>query len=315
MTRPIRDLIVYCDRASTTASTLARRLNGRRLYASPNRRLRSTSGSLCINYGTSHSPNFRLGDKSIILNPPEAVSKAISKRLSYEAFRHREVPTLEYTTSRELASQWVREGCGTLARRDGLSSGQGIVFVPKGSQSCPDADFYTKYFPKTREYRAHVFKGKLIDLTQKRLQNGRSKPEDGDSVSRIVRSLENGWIHAHEFVVSEGVRASIEQAAVAALAALGLDFGAVDVLVVEVREGSKKPTRLAVCEVNTAPGLANETTLKAYHDAFLSYYQSTVDSRRVIIPRRRKVRKEVLVWITTKKGNRVQRLRERLVYE
>lgn len=316
--RPLRDLIIYCDRASNTARELARRLNGRRLYASPNHRLRSTSGSLCINYGTSHSPNFRLGEKSIILNSPEAVSKAISKRLSHESFRTSSIPTLEFTTDRTTASKWVQEGNSVLCRRDGLSAGAGIVYIPKGSQSVPEADFYTKYFPKTHEYRAHVFKGKLIDLTQKRLQNGQAKNEKEDAVKRIVRSLDNGWIHAHQGMDSDSHRRKrLEEAAVGAVAALGLDFGAVDILLFVPDKGPRKASDvLAVCEVNTAPGLANETTLAAYAASIKAEYDSTSAIRTIPrIPRRRRVRKAVLVEITTRKGNKVKRMRDRWVYE
>jgi hypothetical protein len=315
MTRPIRDLIVYCDRASDTARELARRLNSRRLWANPNRKLRSTAGSLCINYGTSHSPNFGLGDKSIILNPPEAVTRAISKRVSYEAFLREGVSTLDYTKDRGIASTWLQEGSGVLCRRDGLSGGNGIMFVPKGSQSCPDADFYTKYFPKTHEYRAHVVRGQMIDLTQKRLQNGTTQSEDRSPVEKIVRSLENGWVHAHNFSILPATREAIEKAAVAAVEALGLDFGAADILYVAREEGSRKPPRLAVCEVNTAPGLANEVTLNAYASVFRDCYNSTRDSRRVVVQRRRRIKKQVLVEIVTRKGNKVKRMRDRWIYE
>lgn len=314
--RPLRDLIIYCDRASNTARELARRLNGRRLYASPNHRLRSTAGSLCINYGTSHSPNFGLGTKSIILNSPEAVSKAISKRLSHAAFKASGTPTLEFTGSRDDATAWVQAGCSVLCRRDGLSGGQGITFVSKGAQSVPEADFYTKYFPKTHEYRAHVFKGRMIDLTQKRLQNGTTESKDRSPIEKIVRSLENGWIHAHGIDVSSELRASIEKVAVAAVAALGLDFGAVDILYVDRKVRSKRPSELAVCEVNTAPGLANETTIAAYVASIKAEYDSTSAIRAIPrVPRRRRARKAVLVEITTRKGNKVKRMRDRWVYE
>lgn len=316
--RPLRDLIIYCDRASNTARELARRLNARRLYASPNHRLRSTNGSLCINYGTSHNPNFGLGEKSIILNPPEAVSKAISKRISHALFKAAGVPTLELTEDQRIATSWVREGVGVLCRRDGLSHGAGIIYVPKGSETCPDSDFYTKYFPKTHEYRAHVFKGKLIDLTQKRLQNGVAQVEDRDSVARIVRSLDNGWIHAHSFDLGPVQKAEIEKSAVAALDSLGLDFGAVDILAKVSAKHPQRPPVLAVCEVNTAPGLANEQTLAAYVQAITQHYIETKSVRTVVLAKtlkRKKVKKLVPVTFVSRKGNRITRMRERYVYE
>lgn len=315
--RKTRDLVIYCDRPSDTARELSKRLNARRLFGTSANRLRSLAGALVVNYGTGHNPTFNLGAKSVVLNKPEAVLRAISKRSSYEAFLSKSVPTLDFTRDKGVASAWLQEGSGVLCRRDGLSGGAGIVFVPKGSKSLPDADFYTKYFAKTHEYRAHVFSGRLIDLTQKRLQNGASKDANAPAETRIVRSLENGWVHAHGEIYTPGdVRSRIEKLAVDALGALGLDFGAVDVLAKFSDKHPNQPPVLVVCEVNTAPGLANEVTLKAYEKAILAHYESTRDARSVpVVPRRRRVRKLVKVWITTKKGNRVQRDRERWVYE
>lgn len=314
--RALRDFVIYCDRASDTAGELSRRLNARRLYSHPTHKLRSLAGSLCINYGTGHSPNFGLGVKSIILNSPEAVSRAISKRVSYESFSRNQIPTLDFSTERDTALAWAKKGSGVLCRRDGLSGGKGISFVPKGSGDVPKADFYTRYFAKSHEYRAHVVKDRLIDLTQKRLQNGAAKGDDSETVVRIVRSLENGWIHAHGFECSQKLKKDLEDVAVRAVRALGLDFGAVDILVKVNSKHPSEPPQLAVCEINTAPGLANEVTLKAYVDAFSNQYISTSSVRAVAVPRRkRRVQKQVLVWITTRKDNRVQRERMRTFYE
>jgi hypothetical protein len=321
MARRLRDLILYCDRPSDSARELASRLNCRRLYGRPTTsRLRNTGGALVVNYGTSHGPEWRLGDKAVVLNPPDKILNAISKVKAHERFvSAANVPTLELTTDIGLASQWLQEGSGVLCRRDGLSGGRGITYVPKGTQSpLPQSDFYTKYFPKTHEYRAHVFRGRLIDLTQKRLKNGAKKDETASAESKIVRSLDNGWVHTHEALdLSDSRRARLEEAACAAVSALGLDFGAVDILVYTPDKGPRKGTDVvAVAEVNTAPGLGNEVTLKAYEDSITRYYSDTRADRAVAIPvRRRKVRKQTLVWITTKKGNRVQRLRDRWVYE
>jgi D-alanine-D-alanine ligase-like ATP-grasp enzyme len=71
-----------------------------------------------------------------------------------------------------------------------------------------------------------------------------------------VRSYENGWIFAREDVVRNP---AAEAAAIAAVASLGLDFGAVDVI---LREG-----KAYVLEVNTAPGIEG-ATLSAYLEAF-----------------------------------------------
>jgi hypothetical protein len=237
---------------------------------------------------------------------------------SHERFIDSGVPALEQTTEPDVAAKWLQEGYGVLCRRDGLSGGRGITYVPKGSSDpLPQSDFYTKYFPKTHEFRAHVFSGRLIDLTQKKLKNGQSKQDGADPVAKIVRSLDNGWVHAHEGLdVSPERRERLEKAACAAVGALGLDFGAVDILLYVPDKGPRKGTDvLAVAEVNTAPGLANEVTLKAYEDCIRELYVSTGDSRRVeLVRKRRKIKCNCLVTIETRKGNRVKRVRERWVY-
>lgn len=309
--RRLRDLILYCDRPSDSVRELADRLSARRLFGEARRKLRLTNGSLVLNYGTSHSPSWSFGDKSVVINHPDKIINSISKVKSHALFTDSGIPRLEQTIDRELASKWVQEGSAVLCRRDGLSGGRGITFVPKGSPGpLPQSDFYTKYFPKTHEYRAHVVRGRLIDLTQKRLKNGATKDETDASEAKVVRSLENGWIHAHEFTIDQGTRDSIEKAAVQAVEALGLDFGAVDILFMEPRKKGNKPARLAVCEVNSAPGLSNEPTLNAYVEAIKQWYSDTASDRAVSLrKRRKKVRKLVKVWITTRKGNRVQRER------
>jgi hypothetical protein len=319
--RKLRDLIIYCDRASNAASELAKQLNCRRIYATASRKLRRTDGSLVINYGTSAAPNWTLGNKSVLLNDPQQVLNSISKVTSYGKFRDASIPCIDFTTEHSVAAGWQSNGDNVLSRRDGLSGGRGISFS-KDTGNVTVADFYAKYFPKTHEYRAHVFKGRVIDITQKKLSQPEAGPQPGVADvagtrtlhQRVVRSLDNGWVHAHENVHLPGnVRQTLEESAVRAVEALGLHFGAVDIV---ARFSKKSPDKLlsyAVLEVNTAPGLGNQTTIKAYVDAIKELYERTRNDRA--IPVRRRVRKMVPVTFVSKKGNRITRMRERWVYE
>jgi hypothetical protein len=327
--RPLRDLILYCDRPSNTVNELARRLNSRRIYGDPSRRLRDTRGGLIINYGTGHHPNWNRGDKSILVNSPEAIQQAISKVTSYERFKEAGVPTVEFTTDHDVARGWAVEGINVLSRRDGLSSGSGITFS-KDDGNVRKSDFYVKYFPKTHEYRVHVFRDRsnqssgrgeavdsyrVIDITQKKRSTGVVSEGDGRSVyQRVVRSLDNGWVHAHgELHLPAETLVAISKAAVDACAALGLDFCAVDVLARYSKKDPNKLLELAVCECNTAPGLANEVTINAYINAIERLYEITSNDRRV--PVRRRVRKLVPVTFVSRKGNRITRMRWRRVWE
>ncbi|OYV41136.1 MAG: hypothetical protein B7Z80_02670 [Rhodospirillales bacterium 20-64-7] len=110
---------------------------------------------------------------------------------------------------------------------------------------------YTKYIFKVREFRVHVVNGAVID-TQQKIRDPEKEP-----LSWKVRSHENGFIFARNGIVPSDTRDNL---ACSACTALGLDFGAVDI--VEDKKGN-----FYVLEINTAPGLEGQT-IKSYGDAF-----------------------------------------------
>ena len=79
-----------------------------------------------------------------------------------------------------------------------------------------------------------------------------------------VRNLANGWVFCRDNVVEpDGLR----DAAVSACAALGLDFGAVDII------WNERENKCYVLEVNTAPGLQG-TTLENYANAIAAWIKA-----------------------------------------
>jgi glutathione synthase/RimK-type ligase-like ATP-grasp enzyme len=110
---------------------------------------------------------------------------------------------------------------------------------------------YTRYFKGRDEYRIHVAGGEVIDRQQKR----RRLDDEGEAHAfNAIRNVANGWVFCRDDVE---VIPMADEAAVAAVDALGLDFGAVDLKVNQQR------TRVGVLEVNTAPGLEG-TSLGIY---------------------------------------------------
>jgi Fe-S cluster assembly iron-binding protein IscA len=98
-----------------------------------------------------------------------------------------------------------------------------------------------------------VFKGSVIDFVQKKLKSGFTpKP--------YIRSHDNGWVFCREGVE---LPSKVKEAAIEAVAALNLDFGAVDLAI------SKKGS-VCVFEVNTAPGIEG-TTVTNYAKAISAY--------------------------------------------
>lgn len=110
-------------------------------------------------------------------------------------------------------------------------------------------DYYVQYLKARAEYRYHVAFGKIILCTKKKLAEG----EEDDS---IIKNHQNGkWL---QVVCKETPRFSAS--CVKAVAALGLDFGAVDFI--------NYKTEPVILEVNTAPGLQVQNRLDAYVKAF-----------------------------------------------
>jgi glutathione synthase/RimK-type ligase-like ATP-grasp enzyme len=102
----------------------------------------------------------------------------------------------------------------------------------------------------------YVFDGQVIDVQQKRRR-------EGANATNEIRNTANGWVFCREGVEAPAIAV---EAAKAAVEALGLDFGAVDI------KCNRQGTRCAVLEVNTAPGLEGTSLVNygaAYHSLSL----------------------------------------------
>jgi hypothetical protein len=109
-----------------------------------------------------------------------------------------------------------------------------------------------------REFRIHVMNGVSI-------RAGMKVPHV-DEPHPWVRSFEGGWKLDYGTACQEFVRQRHRDAAKAAVAALGLDFGAVDV-------GETADKQAVVFEVNRAPGLDGVTT-EVYARKIKEWYAS-----------------------------------------
>ena len=188
------------------------------------------------------------------INNPEAVRVAGSKLETAIVLDNAGVSQPAFTTELGQARTWLLEG-GAVMERHLLraSQGRGLRHVdPDGVLQ--RAPLYTRYVRKADEFRVHVFDGQVIDVQQKR----KRRDVPNDDVNYQIRNARYGWVFCRD-----GVQApdSILNAAIAAVAALGLDFGAVDI------GYNRQRSMPYVFEVNTAPGLEG-TTLDSYVMAF-----------------------------------------------
>ena len=215
-------------------------------------RLRHTSrpkrSRVVVNWGSTTIPTWRCK----VLNRPECVKKATNKLLTFRYLSEHGVSTPDWTTDKQVAAQWITDGSMVYARSiiNG-SGGQGIILCTDSS-NLPDVPLYTKRVPAKHEYRVHVFADQVIDIQQKRKRNG----VEGN---KYIKNHSNGYVYARSDL---NVPEVIPILGLAAVKALGLDIGAVDIGYVE------RTNTAVVYEVNTAPGLYG-TTLNKYAEAIL----------------------------------------------
>lgn len=254
---------------SESAKALADRLKIKRLKEEGST-WKGKIGDFVINWGrSSDHPAFE--SRAKVLNIPEAIAIASHKVKSFVAFQSAvdEGKALKIpmnTTSRDVALAWLCSGSDVVVRNIVQGhSGAGIEILKaadcqryvNGSLAIPNAPLYTSYVRKANEYRLHVMNGEVFFIQRK----ARKLDVPDEQVNWQVRNLDGGFIYAHENV---DVPQVARDYATTAVAALGLDFGAVDIL--ETKRGN-----YFVLEVNTACGLAG-TTLDKYAEAFQKHY-------------------------------------------
>lgn len=224
--------------ASKSAKTLSKSLNWRRVRY--NGTFRNNYRHTIVNWGCSASPNFPV---SRIINKPEAVALASNKLKTLRRLTEEGVSTLKFFTDPTEAFVYQQEHNAVMFQRNILNgrSGNGITVVQPGEE-LGYAPLYTVFFDKTHEYRVHATKDAVFDFQAKLQRNG----EEADP---YVYSYDNGRVFCRN-----GIELPDEVAAqsVAAVAALGLDFGAVDVAMND--DGTVK-----ILEVNSAPALEGST--------------------------------------------------------
>lgn len=188
---------------------------------------------------------------SKILNKPEKIYLAADKLKAFTMFAESEVSAVEWTFDQSVAQIWCDQEYVIVVRNKLTGhSGDGIVIIDKCGE-VPQAPLYTKYIFKEREFRVHVVCGKVVDTARK------IKDPDREVTNWKVRSHENGFIFARQNINPSQAR---DDLALAAVVALGLDFGAVDIL-------EDKKGKFYVLEVNTGPGLEGQT-ITSYEKAF-----------------------------------------------
>lgn len=210
--------IVYSGRSKPTALKLAQENEDINIS-------RTNDGD--INWGRARA--------NTKLNPD--ISNVTNKRIMRGLFAEHDVPTPLLMDVGE-AMQAVLAGKEVVGRPDRHTKGRGLwrcktaVDVKKaitGTRRKKAATHFMEYVESDREYRVHVFQGKSIRISEKVFNEDKSYTTGKPGNIKLRR---------------------VREAAKLAVEAVGLDFGAVDVLA----RGADN-AEVWVLEVNSAPGL------------------------------------------------------------
>ena len=196
-------------------------------------------GRVVVNWGCSVGPEGSL-NASPRLNALEQLTR----------FQTAGVLCPKFYTTREQARQALLDAPDLVwGRRLLHTKGYDIAQRPH-SRRWQQSEFWVEVFGVVREeWRVQICRGRSI-------ARGLKHPVEPGAEASLIRNSRLGWRQRHDIDPPRGVRS----AAKAACAAVGYDFGAVDLLVLE-------DLRVVVLEVNRCPGL-DAYSASAYARAF-----------------------------------------------
>lgn len=221
---------------SRSAKMLAAALGGKVLKRI-NSKFNPKAGDVVINWGSSEVPDFA---PATVLN--SKVDVAQCKLASFLIFKEKGVKIPPFWTNKDdIPDNAFPVMCRTKLRGH---SGSGIV-IANTRQDLVAAPLYTQYMKKRHEYRLHVFKDEVFFCQRK------ARKKSVDNPNWMIRNLDGGFVFVA--VPYDNVPDVVIDQARGAIAALGLDFGGVDVIYNDANCAAY------VLEINSACGLEERT--------------------------------------------------------
>jgi hypothetical protein len=256
-------MYVYCPRPSTSAYELIKALGATRLrrfdgmdFWTRAKRVKLDPTSTIICWGAS-VPGF---DGARIINSLDA---PLNKFQEWMKLTEAGISTVVMAPADGGNRPETLKKMNYLPRTFRHQGGADLL-APQGR-----ADFWVQKEKFTQEYRIHSFDGRSIRAGVKIPREGFTEATEADwkpdanLVHPWIRSFDAGWrINYDDFKSTKDMRGIAH----AAVKALGLTFGAVDIAL-------DNNGYLKVLEVNTAPG-SDPNTTAAYLRAFKRYFEA-----------------------------------------
>ena len=189
--------------------------------------------NILIRWGTSLNPE-RDEEFERVINSSESIQNATDKLHSLVVMSEAGLNVPAWSEDpMELVEEY---GYPILGRKLRHARGSDIQFCLQKRDFRRPRDFYTAYIPTNREYRVHVVGSEAVRVQAKYLDFPEQK-------KAWIRNYESGYRFRNPRLRMHRRRL---QAAISAVSVLGLDFGAVDLIVGDDNE-------TYILEVNTAP--------------------------------------------------------------
>lgn len=199
-----------------------------------------------IRWGQSSDEMFE-GQFDKVINSSASISNAADKMFALETIRETGIQVPDFDTDPEALIE--RVGYPIMGRRRTHARGTDIKLILQRKDYYYPSHHYTEYIPTAREFRIHVVAGEVIRVQGKYM----------DEPSKKVAHIRN-YATGYRFrAPRRRLRQDRLDAAIKSVECLGLDFGAVDLIVADNGEAY-------VLEVNTAPS-CSPLTLGAYAHA------------------------------------------------
>ena len=220
-----------------------------------------------IDWGNSTIPDWELDKVGNLLNHPCYIGGAVNKIDTFIKLKEVGVITPIYTTSPREAYQWLKQGKKIISRSTVTGhSGQGIEIITE-EEELTSVPLYTQLIHPKREFRVYVFKGEVFEIREKiKVEEREPDYYHPQGLRSYVFSHVNGYRFrqvSHRYWDNRKYLTMREES-IKSIAALGLDFGAVDVIYAIDQD------KVYILEVNTAFGMEWTKTVEKFGNLLVS---------------------------------------------